>query len=110
MIEQSERGWQLTGAMRIANATALLQTGRDFLHAASAANADKAVSSAQEIVIDLIAVQETDSSALGVLFAWLRTAQKSGICLRIANIPPNMLSQAELYGVLDALPLVPLRA
>ena len=107
MIEQSELGWRLTGAMRIANATTLLQTGRDFLRAAIAA---KAASGSQEIVIDLIAVQETDSSALGVLFAGLRTAQQSGLRLKIANIPPTMLSQAELYGVLDALPLVPLRA
>lgn len=96
MMEQNENGLCVTGSMLNANATALLEAGRGFLRTAS---------SAKELRIDLSAVEETDSSALGVLFAWLRTAQKSGIDLQIANIPASMVSQARLYGVYETLPL-----
>ena len=96
MIKQNERGLSVTGSMLNANATALLEAGRGFLRTAGSVKA---------LCIDLSAVEDTDSSALGVLFAWLRTARKAGIDLQIANIPASMVSQARLYGVYETLPL-----
>jgi phospholipid transport system transporter-binding protein len=96
MIEKNGDGLRVTGPMLIANASALLDTGRDFL---------RAVTGTKEILFDLSSVEETDSSALSVVFGLLRTARDRGLALRIAHPPASMISQAELYGVSDSLPL-----
>jgi len=96
MIEARGETLRVTCPMLIANASALLETGRGFLQSA----AKSAV-----LVFDLVAVEETDSSALSVIFGLLRTARARGVTVRIANPPASMVSQAALYGVSDALPL-----
>lgn len=96
MIEKSGSGFHVSGPMLIANATALLDAGRTLLSTATQAKA---------LVFDLSAVEETDSSALSVVFGWLRTAKERGVEMSIANPPASMISQAALYGVSDSLPL-----
>ena len=96
MIEASGDGVRVSGPMLIAGATELLESGRGLLSSASKASA---------VVFDLSAVEETDSSALSVVFGWLRTAQALGVGMSIANAPASMISQAALYGVSDSLPL-----
>lgn len=96
MIQASADGLRVTSPMLIANASALLETGRGFLRAAASSSA---------IVFDLSAVEETDSSALSVIFGLMRTARERGVTLKIAHPPASMISQAALYGVSDALPL-----
>ena len=96
MIEQNGAGLAVKGPMLIANASALLETGRSFLRGAAPAS---------EVLLDLAAVEETDSSALSVIFGLLRTAQQRGLTLRLAHAPASMLSQAALYGVTESLPL-----
>jgi len=95
MIEQRDGGLRVTAPMLIGNATALLDAGRSALRAGGEGG----------VVFDLAAVAATDSSALSVIFGWLRTAQENGVALRIVNPPASMISQAELYGVSDSLPL-----
>ncbi|MEI7430378.1 MAG: STAS domain-containing protein [Betaproteobacteria bacterium] len=98
MIEQSADGsLRVSGPMLNANAAALLVSGRGFLRPAAKAS---------EIVFDLSAVQETDSSALAVIFGWLRAARELGVTLRITQPSSSMTSLAALYGVSDLLPLV----
>jgi phospholipid transport system transporter-binding protein len=58
-----------------------------------------------ELVVDLAQVEAVDSSALSLMLAWLRTAQRSNVKLAFVNTPDNLLSLAELYGVADSLPL-----
>jgi len=96
MIEKSGSALLVSGPMLIAGATDLLESGRSFLLSANRADG---------VVFDLSAVEETDSSALSVVFGWLRTAQASGVKMHIANPPASMISQAALYGVSDSLPL-----
>lgn len=96
MIEQTGDGLRVTAPMVIANASALLDAGRGFLSADG---------SAAETLFDLSAVEVADSSALTLVFAWLRTAREHGKALRIAHAPASMISLAELYGVSDFLPL-----
>ena len=96
MIEQSGNGLRVSGPMLIASATMLLASGRSFLSSANPAGG---------VVFDLSAVEETDSSALSVIFGWLRTAKALGVAVHIANPPASMISQAALYGVSDSLPL-----
>ena len=96
MIEVVADSLRVSGPMVIANATALLQQGRQLLTQPSAGGVS---------AVDLASVAEVDSSALSVLFGWLRTARSAGIDLRVINSPASMLSLAALYGVADSLPL-----
>lgn len=96
MIEKNGSVLRVSGPMLIAGATDLLESGRGFLSSANRPG---------DLVFDLSAVEKTDSSALSVIFGWLRTAQACGVEMRVANPPASMISQAALYGVSDSLPL-----
>ena len=96
MIEKFGDGFRVTGTMLVADATALLEAGRSLLQGAGAGSV---------MVVDLSSVEETDSSALGVVFGLLRTVRQLDVALRIAHPPASMISLAALYGVSDSLPL-----
>lgn len=102
MIERDGDGLRVSGPMLISNASALLKVGRELLRPLVGQAAGGAV---QVVALDLAAVSETDSSALGVIFGLLRTARESGATLRVAHPPASMISQAALYGVADTLAL-----
>jgi len=55
--------------------------------------------------IDLAGVDEADSSAVSMLLSWLRNAQRHDAKVTFVNVPDNLRSLADLYGVADALPL-----
>ena len=97
MIEQNGSGLRVSGSMLIADAPALLTAGRGFLRTLQTGG--------DEVVFDLAAVTEADSSALGVIFGLQRSARERGLALRLVNPPAGLLSLASLYGVADALPL-----
>jgi phospholipid transport system transporter-binding protein len=96
MIEKTGNSLRVTVPMVIANACALLEAGRSFLQAGV---------SKGELLLDFSAVEDADSSALTLVFAWLRSAREQNIALRVVHPPAGMLSLAELYGVSDFLPL-----
>ena len=97
MIDQNGSGLRVSGSMLIADAPALLTAGRGFLRTLPTGG--------DEVVFDLAAVTEADSSALGVIFGLQRSARERGLALRLVNPPAGLLSLASLYGVADALPL-----
>lgn len=92
MLERSGKQLKVTAAMLYGNAPAFFQAGNAAI--------EPGISE-----IDLSGVADADSSALAVIFAWLRKAQASGISLRIVNPPAGLLSLAGLYGVDEFLPL-----
>ena len=55
-----------------------------------------------EIVFDLAAVTNADSSALAVILGWQRAAGEGQ--LRLVNLPASVISLAELYGVAEMMP------
>ena len=57
-----------------------------------------------EVIVDLSAVTEVDSSALSLLFEWQRAAQRRQCKLSFCNLPASLASLAELYGVTDLIP------
>jgi phospholipid transport system transporter-binding protein len=85
---------RVTAPMVIANAKELLTAGQEKLAAGSGT-----------LQVDLAAVTAVDSSALTVLFAWMRRLQAQGRSLSIVAPPASLLSLAELYGISDLLPL-----
>jgi phospholipid transport system transporter-binding protein len=56
---------------------------------------------AQEVTVDLAAVTDVDSSALSLLLEWRREAGRNGRAIRYLNLPVNLRSLAELYGVAE---------
>jgi phospholipid transport system transporter-binding protein len=57
-----------------------------------------------EIRVDLSGVTEADSSAVGLLLAWVRDAAASGRHVRFENLPPNLKSLISLYDVGEFIP------
>ena len=87
MIERTGNELRVSGALTIATAIALCESGKRELDA--------------DMVIDLAAVTEVDSTALSVLFEWRRTAQQKKLQISFRNLPDSMQSLAALYGVAD---------
>jgi len=63
--------------------------------------------SGAEMVVDMAGLQRVDSSAVSLMLAWLREAQRKQVVLRFDNVPDNLLSLAKLYGVAELLSLHP---
>lgn len=59
----------------------------------------------KEWVVDLAQVEAADSAAVSLLLGWQRNAQRHDAKLTLANVPENLRSLADLYGVAEALPL-----
>lgn len=87
MIERAGNELRVSGALTLATALALCESGKAQLDA--------------DMVIDLKGVTEVDSTALSVLFEWRRTALQKKLKVSFRNLPDSMVSLASLYGVAD---------
>lgn len=76
--------------MTIANVRSLLREGAGQIQG-------------PEITIDLAGVTEVDSTAVSLLLEWRRQAAGANRTLRYVNLPANLKSLAELYGVSELL-------
>jgi phospholipid transport system transporter-binding protein len=94
MADSGEQGTRIMirGAMTIESARRLLDEGQRQI-----------VSPQTEI--DLTEVSAVDSSALAVIFGWMRFARAHHRQIRIAHPPAQLHSLASLYGVAELLPL-----
>ena len=90
MIEVSAEIAKVTSAMTLTSAKSLLEEGIRLIAGSVTA-------------FDLGAVTEVDSSGLAVVFGWLREAKRLGKTIRIDNLPQNLSSLAQVYGVSDLL-------
>ncbi len=54
--------------------------------------------------IDLTHLKAVDSAAVATLLAWKRAARAQGRPLEFSNLPANLQSLIDLYGVGDLLP------
>ncbi len=87
---QAER-LMLSGNLTMATVTALYKTGLQLL-------------SDGDLLVDMAKVVSVDSAAVSMLLAWSRAAQANKHSLQVANIPADLLSLANLYGVAQMLP------
>jgi len=90
-IIQDGSRWLVSGAMTVAQMNALL--------AESAA-----LAAADQVEIDLKAVLDVDTTAISLLFEWLRQAYTRKSKVVFSNLPQNLTSLATLYGVLELIP------
>ena len=67
--------------------------------------AEGAAFEGDSVIIDLAGVTSGDSSALSLLLEWMRRFGSSGRRIAFANVSHNLRSLAELYGVVDLIPV-----
>lgn len=91
LIEQIGDSLRVSGAMTVESVHALLAESN-------------AMVAADNLQMDLSAVDEVDSAAISLLFEWLRQARARNARLVFVNLPANLVSLATLYGVLDLIP------
>ncbi|MES2258717.1 MAG: STAS domain-containing protein [Pseudomonadota bacterium] len=72
--------------LNVSNATAALEQGVAAIRAC-------------QTVFDLRNLQSVDSAAVSVLLAWQRAAHEAGVKLALTNLPANLKSLTQLYGV-----------
>ncbi len=86
MIEHDGNTARISGALTLATALSLHDAIKELL-------------AAGDVVVDLKAVTEVDSSALSLLLEWRREAQRRNVHISYRNFPQNLTSLATLYGV-----------
>lgn len=67
--------------------------------------AEGAAFDGDRVIVDLAGVTRADSSVLSLLLEWTRRFSGSGRQIAFANLSQNLQSMAELYGVVDLIPV-----
>lgn len=91
MIACDDSQCRLQGAVTVDNAAGLLDQLKRHL--------ERGIRT-----LDLSAVEQVDSAALALIFSSLRQSRAAGYELRLAGLPANVMTLAELYGVAELLP------
>ncbi|MEY3201063.1 MAG: hypothetical protein RIR70_613 [Pseudomonadota bacterium] len=92
MIVATDSRLEVSGSMTLEVAARLLDEGN-------------AAIAASDRLVDLAGVDAVDSSALAVIFGWMRAAKQQGRVIKLVHPPAQLMSLAELYGVVELLPL-----
>lgn len=74
------------GSVTVDNVVAVMERGLALL-------------SGNDLVIDLAQVTEVDSSAVSMLLEWRRESGRRHRRMRVVNMPENLKSLMQLYGV-----------
>jgi phospholipid transport system transporter-binding protein len=85
-ITQSGSEWKLSGEVVINTATTLLESS-------------KTLTLAPNTKIDFTGVTNIDTSTISLIFEWKRRAQKENQSIQFVNLPANLNSLTQLYGV-----------
>ena len=94
MIDGNASPYRVVVAMTYTTAAELFALGQNLI-----------AKGEDEVVFDLTAVSDADSSALSVILGWQRTAGKGR--LRLTSLPKSVVSLARLYDITDMLPVSP---
>jgi phospholipid transport system transporter-binding protein len=90
MIACNDGRCTVQGPITVDNVVALLAQGNGLF-------------TAPQLTVDLSAVTDVDSSALSLLLEWRREAGRNQRTVRYLNLPDNLKSLAQLYGVTELL-------
>ena len=93
LIKQQGGRLVIHGAMTVETVNALLTESLPLLIA--------------DVEFDLHEVVDADSSAISLMFEWLRQAQTRKIGVTYTNLPATLVSLAKLYEVLELIPQRP---
>lgn len=92
-IAQEANRWHVSGAILVDNANTILL------------ESDKLNLSPQTHEVDFSKVTEVDTAAISLMMEWQRRALKANSKVTFANLPANLTSLVELYGVAEFIPL-----
>ena len=93
MSDSAENVLKLSGPLTMNTITNIFGTGLQLSEGKAA------------LVVDFAKVEAVDSSAVSLMLSWLRTAKSKNVKLSFINVPHNLLSLANLYGVAESLSL-----
>lgn len=96
MIERTVAGLQVSGDVTMDTVSSLFSEGLK-LGENSAVPGD--------LTVDFLRLEKVDSSAVSLMLVWLREAQRNKVNLRFANVPANLMSLVNLYGLTELLML-----
>ncbi len=85
-IAQIGNHWNISGDVVIGTISPLLA-------------ASKSMSIKVDTTIDFAQVTDIDTSAISLILEWKRRAQKENKPLKFVNLPANLVSLTQLYGV-----------
>ncbi len=94
MILSEDHKIIVQGAVTIDNVVAMTQRGM-------------ALFDEQHLVVDLDQVAEVDSTIISMLLEWLRAARQKDCQLQFINMPANLESLIQLYGIAELIPVIP---
>ena len=75
------------------------------LHNVAQFLAEGATFEGTELVVDFARVTTVDSSAVSLILEWVRRFNNSGKKISFAHLTQSLRSLAELYGVIDLIPI-----
>jgi phospholipid transport system transporter-binding protein len=87
-LVQQNNQWRISGNVLIDDAQKLLDLSA-------------ALPLENDVEIDFSEVTDVDTVALSLMFEWQRRASKNNCNVRYRNLPANLISLADLYGVTD---------
>ncbi|MDI1297594.1 STAS domain-containing protein [Methylotenera sp.] len=84
--------WHVSGDVLVDNANLILKLSATFKMNG-------------EIEVDFSGVDNVDTSALSLMLEWQRRAITENCKIKFTNLPENLSSLADLYGIQDFIPL-----
>jgi phospholipid transport system transporter-binding protein len=87
-ITQIDHRWKVSGDVLIGTVAPLL-------------TASNALTIADATEIDFAGVTDIDTSTISLIFEWKRRAQKENRIIQFVNLPANLTSLTQLYGVAE---------
>jgi phospholipid transport system transporter-binding protein len=87
-ITQIDNRWNVSGEVVIATVSTLL-------------TASKSLALGTETTIDFAQVTDIDTSTISLILEWKRRAQRENQAIKLANLPANLKSLTQLYGVAE---------
>lgn len=86
-ITQMDNRWNISGDMLISTVSQLLTTSKNLV--------------LKDAIIDFAQVTDIDTSTISLILEWKRRAQKENQTIKLINLPDNLKSLSQLYGVDD---------
>lgn len=93
MISCNDEKMIVQGPVTIDNVVEMTRRGKTFLDQSRR-------------VVDLKEITNVDSSVISMMLEWLRTARNQGCQLQFINLPSNLESLIQLYGIADMIPVL----
>lgn len=87
-LNQIDNHWNVSGDVVIGTVSSLLAVS-------------KSLAFKTDTIIDFAQVTDIDTSTISLILEWKRRAQRENQTIKLANLPANLNSLTQLYGVAE---------